>query len=267
MTSGISPGENGSSPHTRGLRRLEPAATGCERIIPAHAGFTPGRPGGPGTSRDHPRTRGVYALALPDEDAETGSSPHTRGLRDGRIRGLGGSRIIPAHAGFTTPSVTLLTWIPDHPRTRGVYARRMRWRSIRAGSSPHTRGLLRRRELLVAHRGIIPAHAGFTRRSRDRSAAGPDHPRTRGVYDPATVPARDAMGSSPHTRGLRGHRRVGRPEVRIIPAHAGFTSVTIRTGRSVTDHPRTRGVYRATVYDHLGMSGSSPHTRGLPGRP
>ena len=50
---------------------------------------------------------------------------------------------------------------------------------------------------------------------------------------------------------------------RIIPAHAGFTSVACSTASSPWDHPRTRGVY--AVHDGRGhwLVGSSPHARGL----
>ena len=93
----------GSSPHARGLLP-RPAGRGRgDGIIPACAGFT--RP--PGAPRcagwDHPRMRGVYSLALPDEDAETGSSPHARGL--------------------PPPCVSRPWAAGDHPRMRGVYGR------------------------------------------------------------------------------------------------------------------------------------------------
>ena len=60
---GARTGSTGSSPHTRGLLAI-PVIHGLRAwIIPAHAGFTPGR----GWCRvpwwDHPRTRGVYSTA------------------------------------------------------------------------------------------------------------------------------------------------------------------------------------------------------------
>ena len=51
---------NGSSPHTRGLRRPARLEVGQGGIIPAHAGFTRDRPRSARATRDHPRTRGVY---------------------------------------------------------------------------------------------------------------------------------------------------------------------------------------------------------------
>ena len=50
----------GSSPLARGLRRGEPLPCGLQRIIPARAGFTTGRPGSCSVVTDHPRSRGVY---------------------------------------------------------------------------------------------------------------------------------------------------------------------------------------------------------------
>ena len=52
--------------------------------------------------------------------------------------------------------------------------------------------------------------------------------------------------------------------IRIIPAHAGFTTETLENQPKTTDHPRTRGVY-VVVYPPVAFrGGSSPHTRGLP---
>ena len=53
----------GSSPHTRGLRTSILNAVSSTRIIPARAGFTRYYRTRPRGSTDHPRTRGVYAIA------------------------------------------------------------------------------------------------------------------------------------------------------------------------------------------------------------
>ena len=50
------------------------------------------------------------------------------------------------------------------------------------GSSPLARGLRMSRSLAEIISGIIPARAGFTRRSREASGEPGDHPRSRGVY-------------------------------------------------------------------------------------
>ena len=74
----------------------------------------------------------------------------------------------------------------------------------------------------------------------------------------------DLAGSSPHTRGLRGGPGLGCHRQGIIPAHAGFTTGPRACAPRTPDHPRTRGVYLATVCTPVMIPGSSPHTRGLP---
>ena len=132
-----------------------------------------------------------------------GSSPHTRGLFHMTREQLGSCRIIPAHAGFTTPPTRSSPKQRDHPRTRGVYAPVAPRRWYAAGSSPHTRGLPAR----------VIATAGFRG----------DHPRTRGVYRGSRFPAVCQSGSSPHTRGLPMMAVISVMAIGIIPAHAGFT--------------------------------------------
>ena len=259
----LPPGDQGSSPHTRGLLLVvhEPAAA-CG-IIPAHAGFTRGSPPSDSWAGDHPRTRGVYTREPGSTGSAFGSSPHTRGLRAAQAAGPAREGIIPAHAGFTCAGWACARARADHPRTRGVYSPMRVDRSDRNGSSPHTRGLHRDRQAPAWPRRIIPAHAGFTfvdeRHWQDRR----DHPRTRGVYIRGRRFRTSIAGSSPHTRGLPGRRRGTRFLTRIIPAHAGFTSPTPPPPPPPGDHPRTRGVYREHIAVYRPTRGSSPHTRGL----
>ena len=115
----------GSSPLARGLRGPRRRAHQGGRIIPARAGFTTRWRRSSRTRSDHPRSRGVYVPTRYYSDAGAGSSPLARGLltdRDGQLVPL---RIIPARAGFTHASI--LTGAPgmDHPRSRGVYGRRL----------------------------------------------------------------------------------------------------------------------------------------------
>ena len=71
----------GSSPLARGLRVIDVLQRLLERIIPARAGFT--RPAQSPTrrTRDHPRSRGVYAAGSGPPASPPGSSPLARGLR------------------------------------------------------------------------------------------------------------------------------------------------------------------------------------------
>ena len=93
---------SGSSPHTRGLQVCERLVPDARRIIPAHAGFTQGVTFFRAPGKDHPRTRGVYRTAKVVTPWSGGSSPHTRGLLE-TVMGMDDeTRIIPAHAGFTS---------------------------------------------------------------------------------------------------------------------------------------------------------------------
>ena len=71
---------------------------------------------------------------------------------------------------------------------------------------------------------IIPARAGFTLTPTEREVNNPDHPRSRGVYAPASATTIRSRGSSPLARGLLSHHCVPLTALRIIPARAGFTS-------------------------------------------
>ena len=234
---------SGSSPHTRGLHVPERGGHYEDGIIPAHAGFTSRFASARTTSRDHPRTRGVYDAQSLVQEGDIGSSPHTRGLLYAASGEITGPRIIPAHAGFTSQGGPRAREPPDHPRTRGVYFP-PRDRSIpRVGSSPHTRGLRVDPGAQGIRPGIIPAHAGFTPASHVLPADTADHPRTRGVYRTRARGNRRHEGSSPHTRGLQRGETTRRPRTRIIPAHAGFTLGVCFGWLGLADHPRTRGVY------------------------
>ena len=131
------------------------------------------------------------------------------------------------------------------------------------GSSPHTRGLPGTRTTHQSCMRIIPAHAGFTTSGPAGALSAADHPRTRGVYIPWEIHGVSCNGSSPHTRGLPGTRTTHQSCMRIIPAHAGFTTSGPAGALSAADHPRTRGVYLTPSRTVSFRAGSSPHTRGL----
>ena len=212
-----------------------------------------------------------------------GSSPLARGLLQEHLGRKDLRRIIPARAGFTTRPSLLMLKSPDHPRSRGVYARSARRLLVGTGSSPLARGLrvagFNDRQCL----GIIPARAGFTSVAAWSVTTLPDHPRSRGVYPPEDRRGRRFRGSSPLARGLPPHaprlRRSpwiiparagftprplrGRVRGRIIPARAGFTESRPRRPERMPDHPRSRGVYIHSSYYGDEQFGSSPLARGL----
>ena len=214
---------SGSSPLARGLPTMRQRRFITARIIPARAGFTSTRRPCLCTTRDHPRSRGVY-----DPGFTSGPMP------------LG---IIPARARFTRIDWRAAGSLPDHPRSRGVYTDEQARAELQAGSSPLARGLRTSRPYRPSDRRIIPARAGFTLLTYSRDDCIPDHPRSRGVYPVRAIVMRSSVGSSPLARGLRQADLPAGRGARIIPARAGFTGA--RPGRcpAPPDHPRSRGVY------------------------
>ena len=71
-------------------------------------------------------------------------------------------------------------------------------------------------------------------------------------------------GSSPLARGLLTVADSTGSPARIIPARAGFTATGSRRLPTRPDHPRSRGVYSASISRSLACTGSSPLARGLP---
>ena len=153
---------------------------------------------------------------------------------------------------------------PDHPRSRGVYARPPRAEAVARGSSPLARGLRPAAPCGGRSAGIIPARAGFTTCARADSLRSSDHPRSRGVYSRCTPRTARRSGSSPLARGLQVLRSHPYPGKRIIPARAGFTHFDFPSGSCALDHPRSRGVYSPIGAITRACVGSSPLARGLP---
>ncbi len=176
------PGPGGSSPLTRGARS-DPHHEGARQgIIPAHAGGTRTRAPPHRCARDHPRSRGGHQQFPPDDGQHRGSSPLTRGAP--LLVGVGAldNRIIPAHAGGTPHQSWRIRSLWDHPRSRGGHATRSPAGTDERGSSPLTRGALRRQGVPGWLARIIPAHAGGTAQvSADGRVPG-DHPRSRGGH-------------------------------------------------------------------------------------
>ena len=92
---------DGSSPLARGLRSPVKLKAEFIRIIPARAGFTRAGDCSGAQCRDHPRSRGVYAVPWDCGTIVSGSSPLARGLRCIHAPPDRRSGIIPARAGFT----------------------------------------------------------------------------------------------------------------------------------------------------------------------
>ena len=192
-----------------------------------------------------------------------GSSPLTRGVREGwprfaRVRGL-----IPAHAGSTRCSGHVRRPERAHPRSRGEYAPTVEDSEEGVGSSPLTRGVRRNRKCVNPGHRLIPAHAGSTPEALFEYSSDEAHPRSRGEYRGFSCFLRAVCGSSPLTRGVLHTEALHGGLVRLIPAHAGSTHRERKTGRNHRAHPRSRGEYSSRAVSRSSNSGSSPLTRGV----
>ena len=213
--------------------------------------------------RDHPRSRGVYVPITLMAIFLFGSSPLARGLPGRLLMIHHGWGIIPARAGFKSTSPPIRPGSTDHPRSRGVYFSHLRPYSSNEGSSPLARGLPKACISITFQPRIIPARAGFTTMPLRPITSTPDHPRSRGVYDLGVGTKGIGSGSSPLARGLLSTHAPPRPEPGIIPARAGFTIQIVSQDGLTRDHPRSRGVYQATLRCDVAYGGSSPLARGL----
>ena len=214
----------------------------------------------------HPRSRGENQRARSFFTARRGSSPLTRGKR-GRLRlGSGVGRLIPAHAGKTAPGPTSPTSRRAHPRSRGENVSPTEVSSTWPGSSPLTRGKLALIVRVGHEDGLIPAHAGKTRRSRPVTRPTRAHPRSRGENLSGAVDFERVQGSSPLTRGKPLNNFGQRLHVGLIPAHAGKTTSYAGNLTVFRAHPRSRGENQVAVLAIRRAAGSSPLTRGKHGR-
>ena len=186
-----------------------------------------------------------------------GSSPLARGLQIASISPPVTPGIIPARAGFTRIGSVSKSRAWDHPRSRGVYFRRLNIRDGPLGSSPLARGLRPARSRRMSRRWIIPARAGFTSNHLRQGRHDEDHPRSRGVYLWDAACDAEHRGSSPLARGLRTPPHDATSHTGIIPARAGFTVFPTHPCTVDRDHPRSRGVYTCESLE-------SQRTRSLP---
>ena len=152
------------------------------------------------------------------------------------------ARLIPAHAGKTTPWCAVWLSCPAHPRSRGENRVIVGILPGERGSSPLTRGKHRPHRIGVRRTGLIPAHAGKTHPPRHPCGAG--------------------RGSSPLTRGKLECGRQVDACGRLIPAHAGKTNRWSNRHRTTRAHPRSRGENISAASKASSSPGSSPLTRG-----
>ena len=151
-----------------------------------------------------------------------------------------------------------------HPRSRGENSGAIRHRDAIGGSSPLTRGKHHEPPWRRRRQRLIPAHAGKTSVHPLVVACPAAHPRSRGENEVALFALLDERGSSPLTRGKLGVGGDGLTCDRLIPAHAGKTSLTAACPSGSTAHPRSRGENADAMSRLNDPMGSSPLTRGKP---
>ena len=133
------------------------------------------------------------------------------------------------------------------------------------GSSPLTRGALQVEIDNGMVTGLIPAHAGSTRRFCFYFFASRAHPRSRGEHFLCMSSTFRSVGSSPLTRGARRRTFTGDRPNGLIPAHAGSTRMNRTVIQSWRAHPRSRGEHLTCTLVSDEVQGSSPLTRGARG--
>ena len=252
----------GSSPLTRGKRAALDLLDCLQGLIPAHAGKTTPSVWPPLPAWAHPRSRGENGLQHAEVTLQEGSSPLTRGKRQGTTYNLPNYGLIPAHAGKTHVELIDLEAGEAHPRSRGENSVPMPVAVRCRGSSPLTRGKRGRGAAWAGRHGLIPAHAGKTHPTQHQRRTVWAHPRSRGENLTGAEDQLVSLGSSPLTRGKLAFQSVPCGECGLIPAHAGKTRRICGTATPKWAHPRSRGE-NATSGSSWGLGvGSSPLTRG-----
>ena len=213
----------GSSPLTRGKQQNVTLIHFCLRLIPAHAGKTCSTRHTSRAAGAHPRSRGENWVNVEGSTAPAGSSPLTRGKRGCGHPVFCDAGLIPAHAGKTDRVHAGPHRARAHPRSRGENLIGYSVTQRHLGSSPLTRGKPGHPGSIPYRRGLIPAHAGKTRRRGRSSSMTGAHPRSRGENPGMRSVEMIIEGSSPLTRGKLSGRLRPPHSGGLIPAHAGKT--------------------------------------------
>ena len=255
-------GHMGSSPRMRGSHSTIFTFPAPPGIIPAHAGLTLIKRGDLDKMRDHPRACGAHMPFTQDILSAAGSSPRMRGSLFGSLCKHILKGIIPAHAGLTLTKVARILDLRDHPRACGAHPLLTTSSTVSRGSSPRMRGSHGFCDADVRVMGIIPAHAGLTRKKKALKYGDRDHPRACGAHDDFALHCNTESGSSPRMRGSPGMPEDENEKGGIIPAHAGLTASLLGSRLPPGDHPRACGAHGKRRGGHTAGRGSSPRMRG-----
>ena len=136
------------------------------------------------------------------------------------------------------------------------------WVDVAVGSSPRVRGKHASDFVLGCSVGLIPACAGKTVADVVCTALRPAHPRVCGENAPSPARPGLAPGSSPRVRGKPGDIRRSAILEGLIPACAGKTQLSGKSGPGQWAHPRVCGENRIARTQSVQRTGSSPRVRG-----
>ena len=164
---------------TRGRWLVRPVLTRA-RFIPARAGNTRSRVGGPIRDGVHPRAGGEHPSRLSASGTPSTSSPRGRGTPERTAFERVPCRFIPARAGNTSALVGHGSTSAVHPRAGGEHRESDQYGRKRDGSSPRGRGTPARPGSPPAHSRFIPARAGNTPLRRCDRSQPAVHPRAAG---------------------------------------------------------------------------------------
>ena len=193
-------------------------------------------------------------------------------------------RFTPTHVGNTLELAYSAPKRAVHPHTRGEYIMPACTSLIEAGSPPHTWGIQQAGYGCVALLRFTPTHVGNTRLFSQQKAQPSVHPHTRGEYvglacrplntavHPHTrgeYPGRpkcpcEESGSPPHTWGILTLTMHYSLPGRFTPTHVGNTHVHVGVSVPSAVHPHTRGEYVQLESFLSSLTGSPPHTWGIP---
>ncbi len=256
------PGQEGSSPPTRGCSARPRRRPQGWDVLPADAGvfrraLSPCR-----GRRGPPRRRGGVPQAGWHTTEAWTSSPPTRGCSGHDPGQDHRALVLPADAGVFRGSRRGWWAASCPPRRRGgvPLSQPLPWGHL--ASSPPTRGCSAQFAGQGLQGHVLPADAGVFRRHwpAGRSGAGP--PRRRGGVPPRPTGCSWSAASSPPTRGCSAARHVRQGVRRVLPADAGvFRSP--RGPRSPRPRPpRRRGGVPPRRVGAGCVRPSSPPTRG-----
>ena len=193
-----------------------------------------------------------------------GSSPRVRGTHQKLQHNYFQMRFIPARAGNTSGPWTRGRKTSVHPRACGEHNGDGLIQHFGTGSSPRVRGTPLHHLQAKPELRFIPARAGNTSWTLRSGLELPVHPRACGEHVSVPSVALKLPGSSPRVRGTPLHHLQAKPELRFIPARAGNTSWTLRSGLELPVHPRACGEHVSVPSVALKLPGSSPRVRGTP---